>query len=53
MLINFGSGPAKLPDEVLAEAAAAIIQYQNSGMSILEIPHRGPHFSAIMVKLIF
>ena len=48
MLINFGSGPAKLPNEVLSEASAAIIEYQNSGMSILEIPHRGALFTAIL-----
>jgi len=48
MLFNFGSGPAKLPDEVLAEASLAIKEYKNSGMSILELPHRGSHFSEIM-----
>lgn len=40
-IINFGAGPAALPQEVLAEAAQAVINYNNSGLSILEIPHRG------------
>lgn len=46
--INFGSGPAALPQEVLQEAAASIIEYNNSGLSILEIPHRGKAFEAIL-----
>jgi phosphoserine aminotransferase len=46
--IYFGAGPAALPREVLAEAAAAVIEYNNTGLSILELPHRGPHFAAII-----
>ena len=46
--IYFGAGPAALPKEVLAEAASAVIEYNNTGLSILEIPHRGKHFEAIM-----
>jgi phosphoserine aminotransferase len=46
--INFGSGPAAFPAEVLQEAADAIINYNNSGLSILEIPHRGKLFDAIL-----
>ena len=46
--INFGSGPAALPDEVLREASEAIIEYKGSGLSILEIPHRGKLFDAIL-----
>lgn len=47
-IINFGSGPAALPQEVLKEASEAILNYDNSGLSILEIPHRGKHFNAIL-----
>jgi len=46
--LYFGSGPAALPPEVLAEAAEAVIDYNGSGLSILEIPHRGPQFEAIL-----
>lgn len=46
--INLGAGPAKLPQEVLEQAAAAILDYQQSGLSILEIPHRGKLFDAIL-----
>lgn len=47
-IINFGSGPAALPAEVLKEASEAIINYDNTGLSILEIPHRGVHFDGIL-----
>lgn len=48
MLINFDAGPAALPKEVLHEASQAIIEYENSGLSILEIAHRGPLFAQIL-----
>lgn len=47
-IINFGSGPAALPQEVLKEASGAILNYNDTGLSILEIPHRGKHFDAIL-----
>jgi len=46
--INFGSGPAALPDEVLREAGEAIIDYKGTGLSILEILHRGKLFNDIL-----
>lgn len=48
MLLNFDAGPASLPREVLQEASAAILDYNGSGLSILEIPHRGKLFEAIL-----
>lgn len=47
-LINLNAGPAALPDEVLQQAAAAVIDYEGTGMSVLSIPHRGRHFDAIL-----
>ncbi|XZF13159.1 3-phosphoserine/phosphohydroxythreonine transaminase [Chitinophagaceae bacterium MMS25-I14] len=47
-LINFNAGPAALPQEVLQQAAAAIQDYNGIGSSILEIPHRGKHFEAVL-----
>lgn len=44
----FNAGPAILPDEVLMEASKAVIEYESSGMSILEISHRGNHFNHIL-----
>lgn len=46
--VNFGAGPAMLPEEVLAEASEAMCSFPESGMSVLEIPHRGKHFRAIL-----
>jgi phosphoserine aminotransferase len=48
MLINFDAGPAALPKEVLQQASEAILNYNNSGLSILEIPHRGKLFEEIL-----
>ncbi len=48
--INFGPGPAALPQSVLEQAAAAVIDYDNSGLSILEIEHRGKAFDAILAE---
>ena len=43
-LHNFNSGPAILPKQVLDEAAAAIHNFNNTGLSILEIGHRTSWF---------
>lgn len=48
MLINFDAGPAALPREVLQQAADAILNFNNSGLSILEIPHRGKLFEEVL-----
>lgn len=46
--INFNAGPAALPQVVLEEAAQAILNYNNAGLSILSLPHRGKDFDAIL-----
>jgi phosphoserine aminotransferase len=46
--INFNAGPATLPQVVRDELRSAMDSYLDSGMSILEIPHRGKYFSAIV-----
>lgn len=45
---NFNSGPSVLPDEVIKSAAEAAIDYNGSGLSILEIGHRTPLFKHIL-----
>ena len=45
---NFSAGPAILPAEVLKEASQAIIEFNNSGMSLIEMSHRGKDFIAVM-----
>ena len=47
---NFNPGPATLPLEVLKEAQAEFLNFNNSGMSILEISHRAPQYAAVHEK---
>lgn len=44
---NFSAGPAILPASVLAEAAAAVHDFNGMGLSILEISHRSKQFIAV------
>ncbi|MBA4166580.1 MAG: 3-phosphoserine/phosphohydroxythreonine transaminase [Chitinophagaceae bacterium] len=48
MIHNFNSGPSILPREVFEEASQAILNFNNTGLSILEIGHRTKHFQAVM-----
>lgn len=45
---NFSAGPAVLPEEVLQEAAAEMLDYQGSGMSVMEMSHRSKVFDRII-----
>lgn len=45
---NFNSGPSVLPKEVYEEASQAILDFNNSGLSILEIGHRTPLFQEVL-----
>jgi phosphoserine aminotransferase len=49
---NFNSGPSVLPKEVFEEASRAILDFNDSGLSILEIGHRTPAFEAVMDEAI-
>ena len=40
---NFSAGPAVLPEEVLQEAADEMLDYQGTGMSVMEMSHRERH----------
>ena len=46
-VFNFSAGPAVLPKEVLAQAAAEMQDWHGSGMSVMEMSHRGPEFMSI------
>ncbi len=48
MVHNFNAGPSILPKEVFKQASEAVFNYNNSGLSILEIGHRTSMFQAIM-----
>lgn len=45
---NFGAGPAMLPEEILRQAQEELLNWQHSGMSIVEISHRTPEFSDLV-----
>ncbi len=48
MIHNFNAGPSILPKEVFEQASQAILDYNNTGLSILEIGHRTTLFQAVM-----
>lgn len=45
---NFSAGPCILPQEVFKEASQAVMDFNNSGLSILEISHRSKDFVDVM-----
>lgn len=45
---NFSAGPAVLPEEVLKEAAAEMLDYNGTGMSVMEMSHRSKAFETII-----
>ena len=46
-MFNFSSGPAILPESVLQAASKAVLEIDGSGMSILEVSHRGPEYEKV------
>ncbi len=47
---NFSAGPAALPLDVLERAREEMIDWQGSGMSVMEMSHRGKEFMSIIAK---
>ena len=47
---NFSAGPAMLPLDVLEEAQKDLVDYKGTGMSVLEMSHRGKDFMSIAAK---
>jgi phosphoserine aminotransferase len=45
---NFSAGPAALPVEVLEQAASEMLDWHGSGMSVMEMSHRGREFTSII-----
>ncbi|HCL84168.1 MAG TPA: 3-phosphoserine/phosphohydroxythreonine transaminase [Chitinophagaceae bacterium] len=48
MIHNFNAGPSILPKEVFEEAAKAVLNFRDTGLSILEIGHRTPLFQSVL-----
>jgi len=47
---NFSAGPAVVPQEVLEQAQAELLDWRGSGMSVMEMSHRGKEFMSIAQK---
>lgn len=46
--VNFGAGPAALPESILLEAQAELLNWQGLGVSVLEVGHRTPQFQHLL-----
>ena len=49
-VFNFSAGPAALPEPVLRQAAAEMLDWHGSGMSVMEMSHRGKEFMSIAAE---
>ena len=49
-VFNFSAGPAALPTEVLEQAQAEMLDWNGSGMSVMEMSHRGKDYMSIAAK---
>jgi phosphoserine aminotransferase len=49
-IVNFGAGPATLPEPVLQKVQSELMDYQGVGMSVMEISHRSDAFAAIQTE---
>jgi len=47
-VINFSAGPSKLPEDVMLQVQKELLNYGDSGISVLEMSHRSPKFTAIV-----
>ena len=47
---NFSAGPAAMPEAVLRRAADEMLDWQGSGMSVMEMSHRGKEFGVILAQ---
>jgi len=48
---NFSAGPSAFPEAVLQQAQQELLDWRGSGMSVMEMSHRGKHFSSIAEEL--
>ena len=49
-VFNFSPGPAMLPEPVLRKAQAELLDWQGSGMSVMEVSHRGTDFIELAAR---
>ena len=51
-ILNFSAGPCTLPLPALEKAQADFVDYQNAGMSLIEMSHRGKHYDEVHYEAI-
>ena len=49
-IYNFSAGPAVLPKEVLQQAQTEMLDWHGSGMSVMEMSHRGKEYMSIQAE---
>ena len=49
-VFNFSAGPAVLPEEVLQQAQQEMLDWRGSGMSVMEMSHRGKEYMSIAAE---
>jgi phosphoserine aminotransferase len=49
-VLNFNPGPAVLPEPVLESTSKAVLNFANTGMSIMEVSHRSKEFDALLIE---
>ena len=49
-VFNFSAGPAMMPEEVLKQASEEMLDWRGTGMSVMEMSHRGKEFAAIAAE---
>ena len=47
-VFNFSAGPAVLPEDVLKKAASELLEYKDSGQSVMEMSHRSKEYGEII-----
>ena len=50
-IYNFSAGPAAIPEEVLLQAQAELLDFRNTGMSVMEMSHRGKVFMEVAAEV--
>ena len=50
-IFNFSAGPATLPREVMRQAQAELLNWQNTGVSVMEVSHRGARYEALVATI--
>jgi len=48
-VLNFAAGPAAIPEPVLLKAQSEMLNWHDSGMSVMELSHRSKEFESILL----